>query len=1417
MVLMRARRLILSLVGVVLLGMAFVSVSALALQGHAFSSSFGSAGSGAGEMSLSGAQGVEVAGSGVAVNAVTHDVYVADTGNARIDEFQADGTFIRAWGWGVADGMPAPETCTLICQKGIAGTGPGQFLTPSYVAVDNSSGPSKGDVYVGDTGDQLVTKFSESGALIESWGVQGQLNAAKAPNRRQYPLAGVSVDANGMLAAINLGEQLRKFTQDGSFSEEFEFQREGSARGLAVDSNGNFFMMNREPSVKEITAAGNMIGQVSSSESSTGIAVDSATDDLYVDNGGEIEHYAFTATGVVGEAGGSSCTVEPESFVGCGATDTFGLGNLSEGAGLGIDQSDARVYVADSKTDKIDVFVPASLAEVTTEPASNVQSTGATLNGTVDPGGVATSYQFEYGKSSEGYGSVSPASPASVGSDSSIHTISAELSGLQPDTAYHYRLAAIDSNGANRGHVQTFETSGPPSLREQSVSELARTEATVEAVINPHGLDTHYHVEYGTTAGYGSSTASIDVGAEAGNQQSSVKLTGLQSGTVYHYRIVAENSQGSLVAPDRSFTTVTAAPIEEELPSDVGSSEATISASIGSGDVRTTYIVEYGTSETYGSSTPEASIVASQGATHVIIRLTGLQAITTYHFRIVASNSFGTTEAPDMTFTTLAAQLSSTLPDNRSYELVSADPANQDMYSPETGENFENFEDIASSEPFRAAADGDSVAYLGEPPAENGNGSIGPALGDQFLATRGPAGWEAGAITPSNTDANTRYSYFSSDLSLGVLYSNKPVLPATPPAPAECVYKLYSHTVSDGGFHSLISSVPSSGTCNGTVPVSAGSSANGSHVLFQTEAALTEEASAGAREGEYDLYDSVGGRLHQVNILPDGSAEQSAHASFGSLRQIAFKYEGPERPDLSNVVSSDGSRVFWSSYEVAYPEGQPVYTEKALYVRENDAQPQSPVGPRGECTVSGDACTVQIDAGEAGCVAEGKCGSGSGRFWTASSDGSKVFFTDCAKLTSDSTAKSSGGCQTSESWSHQTGNDLYEYDVETGRLTDLTVDGKPGDVLGADVQGVVGTSQDGSYVYFVAGGALAPGAVHRVCTRAELGGPGEEAERQQEAQGLLPSHHGCNVYVLHGGLTSFVGALLEIDDQLTPISANLETRGDWRGALGERTAQVSSDGRGLAFMSTVRLTGYDSGGVREAFVYDALTGKISCASCNPTGVPTSGNGYGIGNYLSASSQATFMQRFISADGSRVFFETKEALVPQDTNGLQDVYEWERNGAGSCQAAPTGQLERGCVYLLSGGESSDSAYFIDADASGENVFFTSRGKLSSQVRDENVAVYDARVNGGFDVPSLACTGTGCQGVPPAPPIFATPSSVTFDGVGNFPPSSRPAVKPKSKTARCKRGSVKKHGKCVRKKKPQRKTKRSSTRSERGRKR
>jgi hypothetical protein len=746
-----------------------------------------------------------------------------------------------------------------------------------------------------------------------------------------------------------------------------------------------------------------------------------------------------------------------------------------------------------------------------------------------------------------------------------------------------------------------------------------------------------------------------------------------------------------------------------------------------------------------------------------------------------------------------AASALAKLPDNRTNELVSTIPGTE-VFPPAAGQS-ESFESALYGEPianvggFRAGASGEAVGYIGGlPPSGEGGFGVGKNYnGNLYLSVRGARRWEASDIEPAPYDRE-RIAGFSADLSRQFFNIAEPRFAEEHSGPQGCAGRaggLYSRTGGVASYQSLAPSAPAS--FNECRYISfAGISADSSHILVQSPGAYTPGAAQGKEgspepeeiEGFDNLYDSVGGQLHQVNVLPDGTPQ--AHPAAVAGGSIVIR-NGVVEHNFATDVSTDGTRVFWTDLN-----------SKNLYVRENDDREQSRVEAE-RCTEPSKACTVQLDAAEASCIAKGTCESGGGVFWAASGDGAKAFFTDCHRLTEVSTAVNTGECK--ETLPNEdpvpTGADLYQYDFAAGRVTDLTVDHNAGDAVGANVQGVVGASEDGSYVYFVATGVLA----------------GENGEARNPVAGQP------NLYVSHNGTTRFI-ATLEREDNAFLGTAQSESpgnlAGDWRAQPGLRAAGVASSGGAIAFMSRLSLTGYDNVGIRgvggegklqfgpqpEVFVYQNATGRIVCASCTPTGEAplrtAEGWENGVGGHLGVGGSSTFGLRFINGQGTQVYFDTSQPLVAADSNHRQDVYEWQSNGSGGCMKS------LGCVALLSGGDSVHDAYFLDASASGSDVFFTSREILSPQASDEATKLYDARVDGGFPEFSLTCTGAGCQGVPPAPPSFATPSSVTFNGVGNFSPAPVPP-KAKSKTPlRCRKGFVKRKGKCVRQHRVKRKS-------------
>jgi hypothetical protein len=429
-----------------------------------------------------------------------------------------------------------------------------------------------------------------------------------------------------------------------------------------------------------------------------------------------------------------------------------------------------------------------------------------------------------------------------------------------------------------------------------------------------------------------------------------------------------------------------------------------------------------------------------------------------------------------------------------------------------------------------------------------------------------------------------------------------------------------------------------------------------------------------------------------------------------------------------------------------------------------------------------------------------------------------VFFTDIEKLTTNSGA-------------HAGSPDLYECVIVAGaggkdecRLTDLTPEnaagesaGVQGAIVGASEHGCDAGSTEGCYVYFVANSILSgpgSGAVKGECTE------------ETPAPGAV-----CNLYVAHDGVTSLVAVL------------SAEDLPDWaRGGdsdLAQLTARVSPDGRWLAFMSNRDLTGYDPADAasghpdEEVYLYNAETGRTSCASCNPTGARPSGEEYAkasgdklVGGdrvwkesaWLAANvpgwtpiknGDAEYQSRYLS-DSGRLFFNSHDALVPRDVNGQWDVYEYEPAGvpAGEHACSPasasgsevyrpakstviegrTVEEGAGCVGLISSGASAEESAFLDASETGGDVFFLTTAKLQPQDYDNAFDVYDAHecttgspcIAPPGQSPPPCETAESCRGAQaPQPGIFGQPPSATFNGQGNLTPAA--PAKPKAKTA------------------------------------
>ena len=289
---------------------------------------------------------------------------------------------------------------------------------------------------------------------------------------------------------------------------------------------------------------------------------------------------------------------------------------------------------------------------VVTNPATLIASSSATLNGTVDPQGSTTSVYFQYG-TTVSYGlTTSPHNQTG----NTYRNISADISGLSVNTTYHFRIVATNGGGTRYGSDRTFTTlsaTGPPVVITNPATLVASFSATLNGSLDPHGLPTTIYFQYGTTTGYGLTTAPQ---SHSGNTYLNINanISSLSANITYHFRIVATNGAGTRYGVDRTFTALTATGppvVTTNLATNKTTSSATLNGSLDPHGLTTSVYFQYGTTTSYGHATPLQSQTGNTFR-NFTANIGGLARNTTYHFRIVATNSVGTRYGSDRTFTT---------------------------------------------------------------------------------------------------------------------------------------------------------------------------------------------------------------------------------------------------------------------------------------------------------------------------------------------------------------------------------------------------------------------------------------------------------------------------------------------------------------------------------------------------------------------------------------------------------------------------------------------------------------------------------------------------------------------------------------------------------------------------------------------
>jgi hypothetical protein len=195
----------------------------------------------------------------------------------------------------------------------------------------------------------------------------------------------------------------------------------------------------------------------------------------------------------------------------------------------------------------------------------------------------------------------------------------------------------------------------PPTVTTQGASSVTASSAKLNGTVDPNGEATNYYFEFGTTTSYGTRTAVGNAGAGTRGGGASATITGLAGSTTYHYRIVASNTTGTTLGADQTFTTQGPPVVITGTAQGVGTTTATLTGSVDPRGHTTTWHFDWGTTSAYGSKTPNQNMTGSFGAAGVGAAISGLTPATTYHYRLVASNSGGTADGSDATFTTPAA------------------------------------------------------------------------------------------------------------------------------------------------------------------------------------------------------------------------------------------------------------------------------------------------------------------------------------------------------------------------------------------------------------------------------------------------------------------------------------------------------------------------------------------------------------------------------------------------------------------------------------------------------------------------------------------------------------------------------------------------------------------------------------------
>jgi hypothetical protein len=489
--------------------------------------------------------------------------------------------------------------------------------------------------------------------------------------------------------------------------------------------------------------------------------------------------------------------------------------------------------------------------------------------------------------------------------------------------------------------------------------------------------------------------------------------------------------------------------------------------------------------------------------------------------------------------------------------------------------------------------------------------------------------------------------------------------------------------------------------------------------------------------GKLKISKSATATNSEVIIIGAPSTVVSKVTTVTGAFQVGQELSGPNIPGGTTLVSVEEVEPEVFKLTLSAP---PISTSAGAHLSATS-----------ECTNPEKACTVSVSEGRA-------------NFWSATPSGSAALYSE-------------GGIG-----DVTLGATLYRFEIATGART----------IVAEHVIGVLGASKDLSRIYYISTEALTPGE------------PNEAGDEAQDGQ--------PNLYLEEEGEVTFIGTLLGGsggDASIGGEGRETEQGPKFTYRLGTfnprfNAARVTSNGKRIVFQSRAPLTGFDNTDADndradlEVFTYEAGGGRLHCVSCNATGVRPSGRelpvtfdrpspptGIGAAAWIPGWDYLPLRASNVLPDnGTRLFFNSFTPLVARDTNGAQDVYEWEASGEGNCteESHAFHELNGGCVYLISSGESPSSSEFREASPTGRDIFFTTESSLVPQ-DPGSIDLYDAREGGGFaqPIPSAKCEGEACQSLAAAP-NDATPASagVEFD---ERPPPCRKGKVRRRRRGRC----------------------------------